>query len=157
VTLPLPRRARSTHVDVPGADLVAPNGVSSQHHLRLTALLGAGRVALGGAFLAYPVTSVRMLGVDTASAGRMAWLARMAAARDIALGLGVLGSVATRRGQAAALTATALVDAVDAAVIAVAANERRVDRLRGYAMAAGAAAVAVGGLVIAADVARRRR
>jgi hypothetical protein len=120
-------------------------------------LLGVGRLALGGAFLAFPVASVRTLGVDTASAGRMAWLARMAAARDIALGLGVLGTVATRRGRAAALATTALVDAVDAAVIAVAANEGRVDRLRGYAMAGGAAAVALGGLVTAADVARRRR
>jgi hypothetical protein len=156
VTLSLPRRARSTLLDVPDPEIVARNGAASQDHLRLTALLGAGRIALGGAFLAFPVTSVRTLGVDTASAGRMAWLARMAAARDIALGLGVLGTVATRRGRAAALAVTALVDAVDAAVIAAAASERRVDRLRGYAMAAGAAAVAVGGLVTAADVARRR-
>lgn len=157
MTLPLRRRARSTHVDVPDPDIVAQNGAPSQHHLRLTALLGAGRVALGGAFLAFPEASVRTLGVDSASAGRMAWLARMAAARDIALGLGVLGTVTTRRGRAAALASTALVDAVDAAVIAVAAHQRRVDRVRGYAMAAGAAAVAVGGLVTAADVARRRR
>jgi Na+(H+)/acetate symporter ActP len=52
--------------------------------------------------------------------------------------------------------ATALVDATDAAVVAVAAREQRVDRLRGYAMAGGAAAAAVAGLAVAGDLLRRR-
>ena len=119
-------------------------------------LLGLGRVALGATFLAFPVGSVRLLGIDSASAARMVWLTRMAAARDAALGVGVLGAAATHRGRVPALMVTAAVDAVDATVIAVAAREQRVDRLRGYAMAGGAAAAALTGLAVAGDLLRRR-
>jgi hypothetical protein len=119
--------------------------------------LGAGRLAIGGAFLAFPVASVRLLGVDRASAARLSWLARMAAARDLALGVGVLGAAVTRRGGVPALVATALVDATDAALIALAARDARVDRVRGLTMAAGAAGAAGAGLLAAADVLRRRR
>lgn len=150
------RSARPIDVDGPAPGKVAAEGGKSQRAHSLTVLLGVGRVALGSAFLAFPVASVRLLGVDSASAARMAWLARMAAARDAALGLGVLGAAATHRGRVPALVATALVDATDAAVVAVAAREQRVDRLRGYAMAGGAAAAAVAGLAVAGDLLRRR-
>lgn len=150
------RRALPTDVDVPEAGIVAPERGKSQRAHSLTVLLGVGRVALGSAFLAFPVGSVRLLGVDSASAARMAWLARMAAARDAALGIGVLGAAATHRGRVPALVVTALVDATDAAVVAVAAREQRVDRLRGYAMAGGAAAAALAGLAVAGDLLRRR-
>jgi peptide-methionine (R)-S-oxide reductase len=122
----------------------------------MTVLLGAGRTALGTAFLAFPVASVRLLGVDTASANRVVWLARMAAVRDAALGLGVLGAATARRGRVPALVASGLVDATDAAVIVAAAREHRVDRARGYLIAAGAAAGAVAGFATAADLLRRR-
>jgi hypothetical protein len=122
-----------------------------------TVVLGAGRLAVGGAFLAFPVASVRLLGVDGASAARMSWLARMAAARDLALGVGVLGAAVTQRGRVPALLATALVDAADAALIAVATRDARVDRVRGSAVAAGAAGAACAGIVAAADLLRRRR
>ena len=154
--MPLPRRARPTHVDVPDTEDVAHRVGKSQDAHSLTVLLGVGRVAIGTAFLAFPVASVRLLGVDSASAGRMVWLAQMAAARDAALGLGVLGTAVTRRGRVPALLATALVDATDAAVIAAAAREHRVDRRRGYAVAVGAAAGALAGFVGAVDVLRRR-
>jgi peptide-methionine (R)-S-oxide reductase len=122
-----------------------------------TIFLGACRLAVGGAFLAFPVAAVRLLGVDRASADRMSWLARMAAVRDLALGAGVLGAAVTQRGRVPALLATALTDAADAALIALAARDARVDRVRGLAMAAGAAGAAGAGIVAAADLLTRRR
>jgi hypothetical protein len=149
------RRARPTHVDGPAGGIVAPERGKSQRAHSLTVLLGLGRVGLGAAFLAFPVGSVRLLGIDSASAARMAWLARLAAARDVALGAGVLGAAVTHRGRVSALVATSLCDAADAAVVAAAAREQRVDRLRGYAMAGGAAAAALAGLAVAGDLLRR--
>jgi hypothetical protein len=122
-----------------------------------TVLLGLGRLAVGGAFLAFPVGSVRLLGVDSAAAARMSWLARMAAVRDLALGAGVLSAAVTHRSRVPALLASALVDAADAALIALAARDARVDRVRGIAMAAGAAAASGAGIAAAADVLTRRR
>lgn len=153
------RRARPTHVDVPEAAEVAevaPERGKSQRAHSLTVLLGAGRLGLGAAFLAFPAGSVRLLGVDSASAARMAWLARLAAARDIALGAGVVGAAVTHRGRIPALVATSLCDAADAVVVAGAAREHRVDRLRGYAMAGGAAGAALVGLATAGGLLRRR-
>ena len=51
---------------------------------------GVGRVAIGAAFLAAPALSTRILGLDAATAKRVTFLARMAAARDIGLGAGTL-------------------------------------------------------------------
>jgi len=48
------------------------------------------------------------------------------------------------------------VDAADAAVVAAAAREHRVDQRRGYVVAVGAAAGALAGFVGAVDVLRRR-
>lgn len=131
-------------------------GGNSQGMHSPAAALGAGRLVIGGAFLAFPVASVRLLGVDSASAGRLSWLARMAAARDLVLGLGLLGAAVTQRGRVPALLATALVDATDAGLVALAARDARVDRVRGLAMAAGAAAAAGAGVIAAADLLRRR-
>src|SRR4051812_39129643 len=59
--------------------------------------IGLARVAVGVGATVAPVASVRMLGIDTATARRAVVLARMAAARDIALGAGTI--VAARRGR----------------------------------------------------------
>ena len=142
---------------MPEPEDVAVVGGDSQGMHSPTIGLGACRLAVGGAFLAFPTASVRLLGVDSASAARMSWLARMAAARDLALGAGVIGAAVTQRGRVPALLATALVDAADAALIALAARDARVDRIRGLTMAAGAAAAAGAGIVAAADLLMRRR
>jgi hypothetical protein len=122
-----------------------------------TVILGACRLAVGGAFLAFPVASVRLLGVDSASAARMSWLARMAGVRDLAIGAGILGAGVARRGPVSALLASALVDAADAAFVAIAARDARVDRVRGLATAVAAAAAAGAGFVAAADLLKRGR
>ena len=114
---------------------------------------GVGRLVLGGAFLLAPVASTRVLGLDTATAKRVTFLARMAAARDIGLGAGTLAAGST----AAAvpwLLAGAGADLVDATVIAGALR-------KGVARGVPAAAIALGavagaGIGIGAAVALRR-
>jgi hypothetical protein len=86
----------------------------------------AGRVAVGAAVLARPEVLARGLRVDTATARRTAWLARMFAVRDLALGAGALHAL-TRGGRARPwLLLSALADAVDAVALAGAVRQRRV-------------------------------
>ena len=87
----LRRRSSRYPLDASGDDVVASSARRIGSARRLAAVLGAGRLAMGGAFLAYPAASVRLLGVDSATADRVVWLIRMAAVRDAALGAGALG------------------------------------------------------------------
>ncbi len=112
---------------------------------------GAGRVAIGVIFLAAPVASVRILGVDSASAKRMAFLARMAAARDIGLGAGALAAGA---GAAPWLAAAALADAVDAVAIAGALRRGTARGVVAAGIAAGAATGAALGIWAAIELKR---
>ncbi|SDJ22350.1 hypothetical protein SAMN05444157_2345 [Frankineae bacterium MT45] len=125
--------------------------------LRHAALgIGVGRTALGTTFLVHPVFSTRVIGLDTGTATRVSWLARMAAVRDVSIGIGTLATALGHRGRAPWLVAGAVSDLVDGAVIANAAQERRLDPVRGAvgsALAVGAAAV---GFVAAWDSFRRR-
>ena len=152
----LRRRSSVTQLDAPGDDVVASSARRIGSARRLAALLGAGRLAMGGAFLAYPAASVRLLGVDSATAGRVVWLIRMAAVRDAALGAGALASTAAGRGQTAWLVAGALTDAGDASVIAMSVRAGRLGRSRGYLVSAGALAAALAGLASAGGMLRRR-
>jgi hypothetical protein len=120
---------------------------------RVATAIGLGRLAIGAAFLADPVSSVRVLGVDSASAKRMTFLARMTAGRDIVLGLGTVAARSPRE-RAGWLAAGAVADAIDAAVLAVG---LKTGQLRG-APAAGIAVGAAGATAIAlvaADSLRR--
>lgn len=117
--------------------------------------LGAGRTALGGTFLAAPGFSVRMLGLDSATTGRVIWLARMAAGRDVAIGVGTLVTAARGRDCAGWVAAGAAADAVDAVVIAQAVRERRLGGLGALGLVGAAAAAAAVGFCAAAGVRRR--
>ncbi len=116
--------------------------------------VGAGRLLIGAAFLAAPVTSVRILGLDTATAARVAWLARMTAIRDGVVGAGTLASSARGGGASGWLLAGAVSDAVDAAVLVSALREGRVAGWPARAIAAGAVAAAAVAAVAAADLHR---
>lgn len=109
----------------------------------IAAGIGAGRVAIGVSFLSAPVAGLRLMGLDTATAGRVAWLARTAGIRDVALGVGTLATLTARRDETAWLLAGAGCDAVDATVMGAAARDGRIDRLRGALVSAGAAATVV--------------
>lgn len=117
-------------------------------------LIGAGRLAVGIVFLAKPLDSVRFLGVDSATSERIAWLARMTAARDIALGLGTVAGVVLGRGAAAWLIAGSACDAVDATAISHALSRRQVAAVPAIAAAICAAAASAAAIV---TVARHHR
>jgi hypothetical protein len=111
--------------------------------------IGVARVAVGIGATAAPVPSVRMLGIDTATARRAVVLARMAAARDLALGVGTV--VAARRGRdtAAWLLAGAAADAADAVIIGTALRQRGIRSAAGWLAVAAALGAAVAGVVVA--------
>jgi hypothetical protein len=148
--------ARSLPVQlfVPAAESVPfLRGVASARTIGMC--VGASRLAIGAAFLAAPVTSVRILGLDSATAVRVAWLARMTAIRDGVVGAGTVVSSAREDGASGWLLAGAVSDAVDAAVLISALREGRVAGWRARAIAAGAVAAAVVAAATAVDVRRR--
>lgn len=107
---------------------------------------GWARVALGGVFLADPMLSIRILGLDAGTAARVTWLARMAAARDIGIGAGTANAARHDRDLTPWLLAGAFSDLVDGVVIAAAGRRHRLDPMRaalGSALALGAAAAVV--------------
>ena len=116
--------------------------------------IGAARVVVGVTFMVAPITSVRVLGMDTATAKRVTHLARMAAVRDIALGVGALARV--RRGEGTGwLLAGAGADAADAALIAGALRTGKARGLVASGIALGALASAAAGVWAASGLARR--
>lgn len=81
---------------------------------RRSALLGALRIAFGVVFLVRPALVPRLLGLDTVTARRVAWLSRMVGAREVTLGGGLL-SAALRGGDTRPwLLAAGASDALDA-------------------------------------------
>lgn len=119
--------------------------------------IGLSRTLIGATFLAAPVPALRMLGVDTATAKRMTWLSRMAAARDGVLGAGTLMSSANGRGSAPWLLAGAVADAADAAAIAAALRTRKVAGIGAIGMVGAAGAAAAVGLWAAASAGKGAR
>jgi hypothetical protein len=103
--------------------------------------LTVGRTLVATTLLTAPVPVLRLFGLDTATAQRIAWLARMAAVRDGALGVGALA--ASRTGNPRSwLIGGAVSDAVDAAAVAVAMRQGRVRGVRPAFVVAGAAVAA---------------
>jgi hypothetical protein len=96
-------------------------------------------MSAGGAFVVAPVAATRVLGLDTATAKRVAFLSRMMAARDLAIGAGAVVAASEARGARMWLLAGAVADAADAVVIAAA---MRRGRLRGAGPAAVVAVAA---------------
>jgi hypothetical protein len=117
---------------------------------RVGVLLGVARAGLGGTFLVAPTLSLQLLGVDTATARRMTWLARMTAGRDVALAAGVLAAAARGRGVTPWLAAGAAADGVDAIALGEAVRAGRLAGVRAGAAAGGAVAAALVALWAAA-------
>jgi len=112
----------------------------------IAAGIGGGRIAIGVSFLSSPITFLRLIGLDTASAARVTWLARIAGIRDVVLGTGTLVASVTGRDETSWLLAGAACDAVDAVVTGAAARDRRIGRFRGALVTAGAIASAAAGV-----------
>jgi hypothetical protein len=60
--------------------------------------LATGRITVGATVFVRPTLLAKGMGVDSTTAERTAWLARMFAARDVALGLGLLWALNRSRG-----------------------------------------------------------
>ncbi len=108
--------------------------------------IGLGRMIAGGGFLLAPVASTRILGLDTATAKRVSFLARMMAARDVVIGAGTAVASANGGRPGPWLLAGAVADATDATVISAALKQ---GRARGP-VAAGVVGVAAGAAAVAA-------
>ncbi|MBV9594324.1 MAG: hypothetical protein JO147_11105 [Actinobacteria bacterium] len=124
-----------------------PSAASSRN---LALGIGTSRCAVGVTFLGAPGFSLRMLGIDRATAGRMEWLARMTAGRDLALGVGTVVGAVTGRGVRGWLFAGAACDLLDAVVIAAGVAQGRLSPIPAGASVAGAAgAAAAAGYLVA--------
>ncbi|TQS46718.1 hypothetical protein [Cryptosporangium phraense] len=109
------------------------------------------RLAVGAVSTAQDTVLPRSLGIDSATAGRMAFITRMFATREIALALGT-GAAVVKGGSGARswVLASALADGFDAVTLVTAARSGRAAKLGSYAAAAGAVAAVGGALWYAA-------
>jgi hypothetical protein len=122
----------------------------------LAVQLAAGRTLFAAAIMAAPVPLLRVLGADAATAQRVAWLTRMTAVRDGALGVGGLAAARRKDGSVRHwVVAGAVSDAVDAVVIAGAIKQGRVRGVIPSAMVPLAGWAAVAGAVAAVGLRRR--
>jgi peptide-methionine (R)-S-oxide reductase len=116
--------------------------------------IGIGRIGLGAAFLIKPEASTTLLGLDSITARRISWLAQMAAARDLALGVGTVTSSLRGADPAIWLLGGAASDAVDAIVIGDAVRTRRLSVAKAGAMVLLAAGAGALGAAVAYDMHR---
>jgi len=109
--------------------------------------LALGRTGAGAVMVARPRAVPQALGVDSATATRMAWAVQMLGAREIALGLGTYAALRSpdRAASRLWLAGGVLSDGVDALAVAGALLKGRVSKGTGLAVVAVAAsAVALG-------------
>ncbi|CAI7978098.1 MULTISPECIES: hypothetical protein [Parafrankia] len=114
-------------------------------------LNGLTRTTVGLTALTRPVRIIRATGVDRVTAEKIAWLARLAGIRDLALGAGLLHAQLTGAPTRGWLFAGLLADAADAAVFTHATTRRQLPPAAGTAMAAAA----TGGVALAATTLTR--
>lgn len=121
-------------------------------HRGFLGLIGALRLAIGVAGLARPGELGRFTGLDRVTSERTAFITRMAAARDVALGVGQLAAAGRRDAPSTCLWALvgAIADAGDTASLADAAARGRVAPLRGglLALSSAGAVAAVAPLIV---------
>ena len=101
--------------------------------------LGAARTLVGAVVLARPTLMASMLGVDSATAQRTAWIAKFFAARDLTLGVGAA------RGNRGCQAAACISDVSDFVAMVAAIRGRHVHPAPGLLVAATAAGAAIAG------------
>jgi hypothetical protein len=110
---------------------------------RLLIVFGLFRVGLGAGLLLRPDLLARLLGVDSVTARRTGWLARMVGGREVALGVGSLAAARHPEGRPRWLVAQLVADASDAAALLLAARAGVVSPVLASAAAASAGAAVV--------------
>ncbi len=116
--------------------------------------LGMTRIVIGAGLIVSPVGLARGLGIDAVTARKVGWMARVAGAREMAIGAGTL--LALRRGDPVDgwVAAQAFSDGVDAVAFATSAARGDVAPVRGWGLALFAAS---GSISEALAVAAMRR
>lgn len=119
--------------------------------------LGITRLVIGAGMLANPAGLGKALGLTDDAAREAGWLARLAGAREIGIGLGTL--LAWRSGAPAAgwVAAQAISDGSDAVAFAVSAAQGRISTSRGWGMGLFALSGAVSEALTAVALARSER
>ncbi|CAO5235465.1 hypothetical protein [Frankia sp. AgKG'84/4] len=120
-------------------------------HTLHTVTLGIARCAVGALILTHATATLRLTGTDQNTATRLAWTARLAAIRDLALGAGLLTALATHHDTHTWLTAGMLADAGDVSVFATATARGHLPPALGTAMTIAA----LGGAAAAAPLTLR--
>lgn len=110
-------------------------------------LNGLARSGVGIAAITKPVPIIRLAGVDRVTAEKIAWLARLAGIRDLALGLGLLHAHATSGPTWPWLAAALFADAGDTAALTHAAAGRNLPAATAVSMIAAT----VGGVALSAS------
>lgn len=117
--------------------------------------LALGRTGVGAVLVVRPRALPQALGVDSATATRMAWALQMLGAREIALGLGTYAALRNPDRAASRLWVAGgvLADGVDAVAVVGALLKGRVSKGTGLGLAAlAAAAAAVGARALQDEV-----
>jgi hypothetical protein len=111
------------------------------------AALALVRLAAGGVSLLKPTVLAKGLGVDSASAGRTAFIAQLFGSREIAIGLGTYYA-ATRKPETLRpwLVASMFTDSLDAVSVISAARKGTLGPVRSYGVAVAAVGAVAGGL-----------
>jgi hypothetical protein len=129
-----------------------PRSAPRHRNPRLRALhtttLGLTRAAVGALVLARATDTLRLAGADRVTATHLAWVARLAGIRDLALGAGLLTAQATRRDTHTWLWAGMLADAADVSVFVTSTARGHLPPAIGTAMATAA----LGGAAAAAPL-----
>jgi peptide-methionine (R)-S-oxide reductase len=112
--------------------------------------LGITRVVIGAGLLVSPVGLARGLGIDAQTARRVGWMARIAGAREVAIGLGTLRAWRRDEPMEGWIAAQAISDGVDAVAFAVTAARGDVGPARGWGLAAFAASGAISEVLMVA-------
>jgi len=96
--------------------------------------LGITRLAIGAGLIIGPAGLGKALGLSEADAKAAGWLARLAGAREIAIGLGTLDAWRSGKSVDGWVAAQGISDASDAIAFATVALQGRVSPVRGWGM-----------------------
>ena len=96
--------------------------------------LGLTRVVIGAGMIVNPAGLGKALGLSQERAREAGWLARLAGAREIGIGLGTIAAWRAGAPTAGWVAAQAISDGSDAVAFAVSAAQGRISPTRGWAM-----------------------
>ena len=119
--------------------------------------LGITRLAIGAGLIIGPAGLGKALGLSADDAKRAGWLARLAGAREIAIGLGTLDAWRSGKSVDGWVAAQGISDASDAIAFATVALQGKVSPVRGWGMSLFALSGAISEGLTAAALRRGSR